>query len=138
MPRLLAMVHQFHLEEGITTPGPAVEAAVRQLLGRAAGRVWLMLDESGGIGGYAVLTFGFSLEFEGRDAFLDELYVEPAFRGRGWGTAAIEFLARAADELGIRAVHLEASRSNARAAELYRRLGFREHDRFLMTKWLDR
>ena len=140
-PRLLALIREFHREEGIAPPAGAVEAAVRQLIGRAPGRIWLIGGGDGGEtepAGYFVLTFGFSIEFEGRDAFLDELFLRPEFRGRGWGTAAVEFAASAARELGVRALHLEAARGNERAIGLYRRLGFREHDRFLMTKWLAR
>jgi ribosomal protein S18 acetylase RimI-like enzyme len=35
---------------------------------------------------------------------------------------------------GITALHLEVERTNLRAAALYRRLGFRDHDRYLLTQ----
>lgn len=38
---------------------------------------------------------------------------------------------------GIRALHLEVDRGNTRAQELYRRVGYRDHDRYLLTKWLE-
>ena len=137
IPRLLGMMRDFHRGEHIDTPAAAGEASVRHLVeSGASGRIWVILDESGSAAGYMVLTFGFSIEFEGRDAFVDELYLRPEFRGRGWGTAAVEFAAAAAHQLGVRALHLEATRGNDSAIAVYRRLGFREHDRFLMTKWL--
>ncbi|MDB6031743.1 MAG: family N-acetyltransferase, partial [Verrucomicrobiales bacterium] len=37
---------------------------------------------------------------------------------------------------GITAVHLEVDRSNSRAQELYRKAGYADHDRFLLTKWI--
>jgi ribosomal protein S18 acetylase RimI-like enzyme len=40
--------------------------------------------------------------------------------------------------MGVNAVHLEVDHGNDSALELYRRVGYREHDRFLMTKWLNR
>ncbi len=39
------------------------------------GRLWLLKLEDEAIG-YLALTFGFSFEYGGRDAFIDELYLE--------------------------------------------------------------
>jgi ribosomal protein S18 acetylase RimI-like enzyme len=40
--------------------------------------------------------------------------------------------------MGVHAVHLEVDRGNDPAFELYRRTGYEDHDRLLMTKWLVR
>jgi ribosomal protein S18 acetylase RimI-like enzyme len=79
---------------------------------------------------------GFSFEFFGTDAFIDELYVLPQFRRRGFGLQAVKYLEAEANKLGVNAVHLEVDEGNDPAYELYRRMGFAHHDRFLMTKWL--
>jgi ribosomal protein S18 acetylase RimI-like enzyme len=86
--------------------------------------------------GYLVITFGFSLEFHGRDAFVDELFLRESFRGQGIGQACVEFAAEVCRGEGIAALHLEVERANARAQALYRRSGFSDHDRYLLTKWL--
>jgi ribosomal protein S18 acetylase RimI-like enzyme len=101
----------------------------------ALGRAWLV-GVGGEVAGYAVLTLGYSLEYRGFDAFVDDLYVVPAQRGRGLGRAALEAVEAAARELGVRALHLEVERENASAQTLYRRRGFRDNDRRLMTKRL--
>jgi ribosomal protein S18 acetylase RimI-like enzyme len=101
----------------------------------ALGRVWL-IDAGGEAAGYAVLAFGYSLEYRGLDAFVDDLYVVPARRGRGFGQQTLEAVEAAARELGVRALHLEVERENASAQALYRRRGFRDTDRRLMTKML--
>jgi diamine N-acetyltransferase len=101
------------------------------------GRVWI-LGEGSTIVGYIVLTIGFSFEFQGHDAFIDELYIDSAFRRRGYGRQAVAFLEEKAREMGVHAVHLEVDRGNDPAFELYRRVGYHDHDRFLMTKWLNR
>ncbi len=101
------------------------------------GRAWLIVAGEEPVG-YVVLTVSFSFEYRGCDAFIDELYVEPEFRGRGIGRRAMEFLEGAARELGVNAVHLEVSRDNDAALELYRRAGYVDHGRYLMTKWLIR
>ena len=41
-------------------------------------------------------------------------------------------------ERNISGLHLEVERANARAQALYRRVGFLDHDRYLLTKWLRR
>jgi hypothetical protein len=35
------------------------------------------------LAGYVILTLGFSVEYRGREAFVDELYVEEKFRRQG-------------------------------------------------------
>lgn len=99
------------------------------------GRVWLFYEGSALVG-YIVLTIGFSFEFHGHDCFIDELYIEPAHRRRGYGRQAVAFLEERAREMGVHAIHLEVDRGNDPAFELYRHTGFEDHDRFLMTKWL--
>jgi ribosomal protein S18 acetylase RimI-like enzyme len=114
----------------------AARAAFRKLLSLPAfGRTWLLCAENKPVG-YIVLTIGFSFEFHGHDAFIDELYVDAAYRRRGFGRQAVAFLEEKAREMGVSAVHLEVNRGNDPAFELYRRIGYEDHDRFLMTKWL--
>src|ERR1700674_905021 len=88
--------------------------------------------------GYIVLTVGFSFQFHGHDAFIDELHVAPAYRRRGFGRQAVAFVEKKASEMGVNAIHLEVDRENDPAFELYRRAGYEDPDRFLMTKWLNR
>lgn len=100
------------------------------------GRIWL-IQAGTETAGYAVLTLGYSLEYRGRDAFIDELYLREPYRGRGLGRQALEWLEQAARALGVRALHLEVERGNPRAQALYRRYGFRDNDRQLLSKRLD-
>lgn len=113
------------------------EAAVRALaVGDPFARAWLLRALPGGpFIGYVVLTLGFSIEYGGRDGFVDELYVAPDARGRGIGTAALQFVMDQARELGFRALHLEVMPGNDRALELYNRHGFTDTRRHLMNKW---
>lgn len=96
----------------------------------------ILFEESGKLVGYMVLGFGFSLEFHGRDCFIDEFYVVPEYRSRGIGAAAVDFAVGVCRHAEIKAVHLEADYTNVRGHEFYKRLGFKDHPRHLMTLWL--
>jgi len=114
----------------------ALSAAFRQFLTLPAfGGVWLLCEGSRTVG-YVVLTVGFSFEFRGHNAFIDELYIDVAYRRRGYGRRALAFAEERAREMGVNAIHLEVDGGNDPAFELYRCTGYQEHGRFLMTKWL--
>ena len=82
--------------------------------------------------------FGYSLEWLGRDAFVDEFYLIEEYRGRGWGRRTMEFVEEAARAAGIRALHLEVVQKNVRALDVYRKMGFLEHTGTLLSKWIAR
>jgi ribosomal protein S18 acetylase RimI-like enzyme len=115
---------------------PAVRSVLRKFLAELSlGRAWIFSDGAA-IAGYIVLTLGYSFEYHGRDAFVDELYVEPQYRRRGIGRQAMQFVEEQARTMGVTALHLEVDDGNDPALELYRRSGYADHDRHLMTKWL--
>jgi ribosomal protein S18 acetylase RimI-like enzyme len=115
---------------------PIVRQVLRKFLMAAdLGLAWIFLDGEIPVG-YIVLTLGFSFEYHGRDAFIDELYIEPEYRRKGIGIRAMRFVEERARELGVNALHLEVDQGNEPAAELYRRTGYEDHARFLLTKWL--
>jgi diamine N-acetyltransferase len=99
------------------------------------GRVWLILDGETPVG-YVAICFSYSLEWLGRDAFVDEFYLLPDYRGRGWGRKTMAFVEDAARSLTVRALHLEVVRQNTTALEVYRKLGFKERQSTFMSKWI--
>lgn len=101
------------------------------------GRVWLILDGEAAAG-YVVIAFGYSLEWLGRDAFVDEFYLLPPYRGRGWGRKAMAFVEDAARSLNVTALHLEVVRQNVTALEVYRKLGFKDRESTFLSKWIAR
>jgi ribosomal protein S18 acetylase RimI-like enzyme len=100
------------------------------------GRVWLIMQDEMIIG-YIVATFGYSLEFGGRDAFIDEFYIQAAHRGKGIGTVALHMITTELKKSKFRAVHLEVERENSNAQGFYRSQGFVLRERFsIMSKYL--
>jgi ribosomal protein S18 acetylase RimI-like enzyme len=115
---------------------PVVREVLRKFLDSPElGQAWVFFESETPVG-YIVLTFGYSFEYHGRDSFIDELYIEPQYRRQGIGRRAMQFVEERARELGVNAIHLEVYKGNDPAAELYRRAGYDDHSRFLMTKWL--
>ena len=133
---LIAMARVFHDEDGHML-GHDGEAAIRNALdGEPAARVFVARD-GGKTLGYVVVTTGYSIEYGGRDGFIDDFYVVPAARGRGIGRAMLAFAIREAARLGIRTLHLEVMPGNDPADRLYRSAGFEETGRRLMRLPLD-
>lgn len=134
---LIALMREFYAVEHLAFDERVARAALRQILRNGAlGSVYLIRFGED-VAGYVVLTFGFSLEFHGRDALIDELYLREEFRGKGLGRAALMFVEEVCRREGIKALHLEVDRVNTRAQEVYRAAGYRDHDRYLLTKWME-
>jgi ribosomal protein S18 acetylase RimI-like enzyme len=132
------MQQRFFADAGDALDVEASRRAMLELIGDEALGRFFVFEEEGAIAGYIVIGFGFTLEFGGRDAFVDELYVAPEARGRGIGSAALQIAEDACRGAGIRALHLEVAHENPRARALYERAGYAAHERSLMTKRLRR
>jgi ribosomal protein S18 acetylase RimI-like enzyme len=145
VPRLVTLMVEFYAESSYPLNRQrAAEAFSALIQDSRLGQVWLIeaRSETGGEAdnplsahdvGYLVVTLGFSMEYGGRDAFVDDLFIQAAFRGRGLGTAALAEARAFCIEHGVRAVHLEVARDNAPAQAAYRRAGFADTDRQLLT-----
>src|SRR5580700_10890021 len=135
---LLEFMQAYYAFDGHGFDESKARLALTTLLCDASlGLAWLILDGDAAVG-YVVLCFGYSLEWLGRDAFVDEFYLREQYRGRGWGKKTMEFVEDAARAAGIRTLHLEVVRGNEGALALYRTLGFREHASTFLSKWIAR
>ena len=134
LDQLLPLVRQYHELEEIKLTEHEREMAVTPLLGESLfGRIWL-ISIKGKVIGYIALCFGYSIEFAGRDAFVDEFFIAEPHRGRGYGRFVLEAVCDKAKILGVHALHLEVARINERAMKLYRSVGFTPREKFhLMT-----
>ncbi|MBO9410501.1 MULTISPECIES: GNAT family N-acetyltransferase [unclassified Ruegeria] len=137
LDRLMGLVAAFHAEAGIEQDSDHRRSALAPLLeGIPHGCVYLIGPARAPLG-YAILTFGWSVEFGGMDAFIDEIYIRPAVRGRGIATEVLLDLPKALAGAGLTALHLEVDRTNETAQRLYLRTGFKPRDRYvLMSKKL--
>ena len=119
-------------EEGAFDELRCVAAMRRLIADPSLGRAW-MIEVDAQPAGYAVLTLGYSIEFGGVAAFVDELFVAREFRGRGIGTKTLGLVVDEARKLDVAILLLEVTHSNERAKHVYRKVGFADRGHHLMT-----
>jgi GNAT superfamily N-acetyltransferase len=120
----------------IDDPEPRTERellALRTLLADPHAGTVFFIDQDRRTVGYAILCWGFSVEYGGRDAILDEFYVVRELRGRGLGLQVLALLAAEARQRGVVAIHLEVLSFEARNFNLYARAGYTDRGSRLMT-----
>lgn len=136
LPTLLELFPLYYAADSLDYDRARAERALRAVFADASlGRIWLIEAPNAGgeVAGYLALAYGFSFEFGGREAFVDELFVRAELRGRGYGSAAVAHAIAECRRAGLAAIRLEVTARNARAAALYTRLGFTDQGRSLLA-----
>jgi diamine N-acetyltransferase len=135
---LLRFVEAYYRHDGIEfDPSSVRRGLVALLSNEALGGAWLM-TMAGREVGYFVLTFGFDLEFGGRQATVTEIYIAPEHRRKGVGRAALVFVEETLRRLGIEAYELQVECDNVAARAFYAAFGMVEHTRVPLSKRLRR
>ena len=134
--RLLLLVRAFHQHEDLAMCDVGRNSTLRRLIGDDTwGRVWLIFDGTE-LAGYIAICIGYSIEFRGNDAFIDEFYIRPESRGRGLGKTVLALIRTEAKLIGIRALHLEVARSNTKARKLYAGAQFSAREGYMLMTTL--
>ncbi|HKV91490.1 MAG TPA: GNAT family N-acetyltransferase [Candidatus Angelobacter sp.] len=136
VPSLLEMMHEFYSQQEMRFDEKKARSAINSILQSPQHGQIYHIFRGASLAGYFVLTFCFSLEFHGRFALLDELYLREPFRRQKLGQSVVGFAEGICRREGIAALRLEVGRENQPAHALYRSSGFAEDARRLMTKWL--
>jgi ribosomal protein S18 acetylase RimI-like enzyme len=97
--------------DGPATAGHQFRSIVNEV-GDRVGAVWFAADE----------------EFGRTAAFVWDIVVDPPYRGRGYGRAAMEALEPLARDLGYDAIRLHVFGDNEVARHLYTSVGYAETD----------
>jgi ribosomal protein S18 acetylase RimI-like enzyme len=134
---ILALCHALNVEDPCPTPvdDAAVLRTLETLRREPIRGLAVVLELEGRAQGYALLISFWSSELRGEVCYVDELFVSPACRGRGWASRLIQDVAAGRGGLWPRvpvAVQLEVHESNVAARRLYERLGF-ERRNILMS-----
>lgn len=135
---LISWILEFNAHEEIDTPATRIRPGLQKLLSHPelGGAYWICRDDGPTRCGYAILTYGFDLEYGGRDAWLTDLYIRPELRAQGSGTQAFALLEAQARQAGAGALHLVVRRENLAAQRAYAKNGMTENPRLLMIKLL--
>lgn len=109
----------------------ATEDSLRAaLFGEQPGAQCLIARENGEAVGFALYFHNFSTFLSRRGLYLEDLFVEPAHRGKGYGKALLQQLARIAVARGCGRLEWSVLDWNAPAIGFYESLGAK-----LMSEW---
>lgn len=134
LPALLVLIKEFCAIDGHVFDEQRIGESLPALLSSDThGVVWKIGDP---VDGYAVITWGYSLESGGREALVDEIYVRS--RGNGLGSAALAAILEDCRQRGCKVMFLETEARNARVRRFYARAGFRADDSIWMSRSLQR
>jgi len=129
---LLNLVREFCEADQHVFDETHVRNALIPLLGSDRhGLVWLVGQPAEG---YAVVTWGYSLESGGADALLDEIYVRE--RGNGRGSDLLRYILQDLEVRGLKRVFLETERHNEAVRRFYAQHGFEEESSIWMCRGL--
>jgi ribosomal protein S18 acetylase RimI-like enzyme len=128
IPLLVELMREFYAEADYALDTAWATASFSALLADdALGHIWVAFCDAQPAG-YVVLTVRFSMEYGGLDAFIDDLFIRPGFRGRGLSRAALDALIAECERRQVLALHVEVGNDNAVAQSLYRSYGLRPYD----------
>lgn len=82
----------------------------------------IVLEEQGTLLGFAHYSFTSSTWDKNKNLYLEDLFVDPASRGKGYGRALIEAVAAVGKEHGAQKLYWQTHRDNATAQKLYETL----------------
>lgn len=73
--------------------------------------------------GYGMITKSFSTEFGGECIWIEDIFIEKDFRGKGFGTRFLNFVK---EKYPDKSLGLEVESDNVKAVAAYKKFGFKE------------
>lgn len=80
-------------------------------------------EEEGILVGYGMVAISYSTEAGGLCAWIEDIYIRPSHRGKGFGSSFLDFVWRRYRDRVAR-IRLEAEPENERAIAVYRKAGY--------------
>lgn len=87
--------------------------------------------------GFANLMTIYSIWAHGKALILDDLYLSPDVRGKGYGKQALEYIEQFAAERGYKRLQLQSETTNPNAMEFYISQGYSPADMKFYVKYFD-
>ena len=131
VPTILHLIQSLAEYEKLSHEVVATEDSLRTaLFGETPGAECLIARKDGEPVGFALYFHNFSTFLSRRGLYLEDLFIEPAHRGKGYGKALLQQLAQIAVARGCGRLEWSVLDWNAPAIGFYQGLGAR-----LMTEW---
>lgn len=130
----LAMAGEFYSSPAVIKPvDPEIfEATFAAAMNKSPFVRLLMIEKDEKPIGYALLSFTYSGEVGGMAVLIEEIQIDEAHRGGGYGHKFFEFLEQ--EYPTAKRFRLEVSKDNIKAIDLYKRLGYKVLDYAQMVK----
>ncbi len=122
---VIDMMRKFYTSSAVITNGSEkiFAANVENILsGSTCAEGFVFISEEKIIG-YGITARSYSTEFGGECIWIEDIFIEENYRGRGVGTKFIRYVKEIYPEKILR---LETEHDNATALKIYKRLGFKE------------
>ena len=133
---LLELIRELAAYERLLDEVEATEDSLRAaLFGAGPTTEAILACADGQVVGFALWFHNFSTFVGRRGLYLEDLYVRPAFRGRGYGEALMRHLAGIAVARGCGRMEWAVLNWNSRAAEFYESLGARRMNDWTVFRW---
>jgi GNAT superfamily N-acetyltransferase len=127
------MIQGFYEEDHHDYQEGRIKNALEEIIQEETLGVIFLVKYTKQVAGYFILAYGWSLEYSGRDLFIDELYINKNFRGLGLGKKSLEFIEQFVKDRKIKAIHLEVNKFSI-AKKLYESKGYISHNSDLMSR----
>jgi GNAT superfamily N-acetyltransferase len=124
VPTIVRLIRDLAAYEQLSHTVVVEEARLREhLFGPRPFAEVLLAEDDAKVIGFALFFHNFSTFLGKPGLYLEDLYVEPAYRGKGHGKALLLALARLAVERGCGRLEWAVLNWNQPAIEFYRKLG---------------
>ena len=122
---VIDMMRKFYTSAAVATNGSEkiFAANVENCLSGSPYVAGFTFVDDGKIIGYGITAHSYATEFGGECIWIEDIYIEPEYRGRGVGTKFIRYVKELYPDKIFR---LESEKDNSAALNLYKRLGFKE------------
>ena len=121
---VLQLIHDLALYEKAPNEVEATEKELLETIFVDNARVFCdVVDVNGEIAGMAIWFLNYSTWQGKHGIYLEDLFIKPEFRGKGYGKALLEHLAKVCDERGYGRFQWWVLDWNSPAIEFYKSLG---------------
>jgi len=120
----MELVNEFYHSDAVLHPVKREnhEAMFAELMRSDVYAECYIIESGGNVAGFIMISKTFSQESGGLVVWIEEIFIREEFRGKGLGSAALEFIEKKVPASRYR---LEIEPDNDRARELYTRLGYK-------------